>query len=106
MSKHIKVTESGIEELELERFKIKVKEFGMLNSLQKPAFDFHWGEGDNLMGYTIFNLDYKLFIGVETYTGSSTITSGNTIHYHNGDFYFSEVRPPFIRTVIANCEIF
>jgi hypothetical protein len=109
MNQNTNVTESGVNELELERFKISVGEtsFGVFDS---HIFYFRLDDiGDQMVSgleydsKSEYSEDLKKFIDIETYSGGN---QGQTIQYNNGDFYFSDVRPPSIRTVIANCEIF
>ena len=107
MNQHIKLTDSGVEEVKLERFKIKVKEFGMLKSMQNPAFSFNWGDGEMQEGYTIFNLEYDSeyidYKKVERYSGSNY---GQTVHYHDGDFYFAGMGKEHIKSIMAKCGPF
>ena len=109
MNQHIKLTDSGVEELKLERFKIKVKEYGMLKSMQNPAFTFHWGEGGKEGSYSnmILNLEYEWdsidYKTVETYSGS---WKGQTVYYHDGNFYFAGMGKKHIKVVMAECEVF
>jgi hypothetical protein len=109
MNQHIKLTETGVEELELKRFKLKSEKTG--SGVWKNIalhFKWDWGvEGKTGEAYSILFLEYDNeyidYKNVERYSGSS---GGETVHYEDGAFYFTIIGKEHISAIMAMCEPF
>ena len=112
MNQHIKLTETGVEELELKRFKLRSEKTG--SGVWKNIalhFKWDWVEGKTVEGYSILFLEYDSeyidYKKVERYSGSDSLSNyGQTVHYEDGDFYFAGMGKEHIKSIIAKCELY
>ena len=98
MTKHHKVTESQVEEMELYKFNVGSGDYESKYLSNAAFLTFSWG--DMSVPYYISDVEYK---PTDNYTGSKY---GFTVRLHEGIFYFNAIHENAIRMVMAECEIF